>query len=509
MTAWVDGPVWSERGLDQRAGRYPLQVEGPVLRAVELLVPGVSTVTRYARHYALYAALAAHAQQHDLDAAACQRLLRRSEVILAAASFVDDESGGWPGPAHGIDRVRLSLDDELDVAGAAEVGASDRTYSPRPWGFWAQYGGPSVVLGTVAVEDGTLRPGRHTCPAEVMELFAPLFAAASHDRLSHAQLEALQPAGLQSEDVPEVSWLRDLFTATRGGLHEADEWQADDRRRRAALRMIGQTTVLYGAETELSWEEAVQSAVVFGDQIKTDPVLAGIREMSGWRGVLLRNYSVGAWRRLWAGLVKTIGEDGEDSDRSQEELRAWLADQMPSGTVQAFVDDLPSSTAGGHPAPAERIVLTEGDASDPLTNVRLLLLGGQRAGELDGEVRTAFLGTQHDILNPMWVALRSRDFRDRPLCELAAQLVDDMLAQSRRVALAKMRPDGAGRLKVFSRVHQRNGRYYKTSNEGDASLGTRIEQLAGFAVQLGLIDLYEDGSATVTPDGSTLLAVGA
>ena len=76
------------------------------------------------------------------------------------------------------------------------------------------------------------------------------------------------------------------------------------------MRILGRTTVLYGADTSLTWTEAVESAVVFSDALETDPVLAGIKEAAAWRGALLRNYSVSAWRRLWAALVHSIGAGG-------------------------------------------------------------------------------------------------------------------------------------------------------------------------------------------------------
>ena len=45
-------------------------------------------------------------------------------------------------------------------------------------------------------------------------------------------------------------------------------------------------------------------------------------------------------------------------------------------------DELPPTMTGRHPAPAERIVLADGDAEDPLTNIQVLLLGARRANEL-------------------------------------------------------------------------------------------------------------------------------
>lgn len=82
----IDGPSWSEPGLTARSGRYPLAVEAPVMAAVDKLVPGVSTVTRYARYYSLYWAVAAHAEATGLDREGCRRLVRRAEVGMAVIS---------------------------------------------------------------------------------------------------------------------------------------------------------------------------------------------------------------------------------------------------------------------------------------------------------------------------------------------------------------------------------------------------------------------------------------
>ena len=76
------------------------------------------------------------------------------------------------------------------------------------------------------------------------------------------------------------------------------------------MRMLGRATVLYGTDTSLTWTEMVESAVVFSDAPQNDPVLADIGEAAAWRGALLRNYSVSAWRRLWAALVRHDRPDG-------------------------------------------------------------------------------------------------------------------------------------------------------------------------------------------------------
>ncbi|QES18877.1 hypothetical protein DEJ46_07090 [Streptomyces venezuelae] len=492
-----------------RSGRYPLAVEGPVMRAVDRLVPGVSTVTRYIRYHSMYAAIAAHARQNASDAAACRRLVRRSEVLLAALrQHHADTDATWS--AHGIDRVRRFCAEELELARAADEEQLNQSYSPRRWGFWDQYGGPATVLGTVAVREGALRPGRHACPPGVTELFAPLLSLASRDAVS---FEALETAGQAALGIPcpaEQEWLTRVLTATgTGGVHLPEEWAPSDRTRRATLRILARAIELHGHEGA-GYQETLRTAVAFGEEMTTDPVLAAIPETAGWRGTLLRHYSVGAWRRLWAALVSGIGSEDGEADRSAEELRDWLAQQAPGGSVRGLLDDLPPlKTASGRLTPVERDLLTQGGDA-PMTNVRLLIVGALRSreGQLTDEVRAVFLGRQRrsaEFLDPTWIDGLVNDYIDRPARDLAARLVDDMLAQSRRVALAKLRTDPAtGGLKIFSRLHLRNERYFKTGDEGDSDIGTRIPQLATLAQQLGLFTV-QNGCHTVTESGRRIL----
>jgi hypothetical protein len=72
MTAVELGPAWSTQGLVPHDSRYPLKVEGAVQRAVELLLPGISTASTLVRYYAPYAAVAAHAEDCGLDGEACE-----------------------------------------------------------------------------------------------------------------------------------------------------------------------------------------------------------------------------------------------------------------------------------------------------------------------------------------------------------------------------------------------------------------------------------------------------
>jgi len=189
VTAVIDGPAWSVPGLVPHDNRYPLKVETAVQRAVSLLLPGVSTASELVRYYALYAALAAYAEDHGLGGEECRELVRRSEVVLAGASLLEADDPPGPVRVHGADGVRPWFGDALDVLGAVDMGNEKHSYSSRKSGFWGTYCGPSQVLGTVMVEDNAFRTGRHACPTSVRELFAPLFSAAGHDRLSRADLE--------------------------------------------------------------------------------------------------------------------------------------------------------------------------------------------------------------------------------------------------------------------------------------------------------------------------------
>lgn len=475
------------------------------MRAVDRLVPGVSTVTRYVRYHSMYAAIAAHAEQNALDVTACRRLVRRGEVLLAALQQHQAETHAtWS--AHGADRVRRFCTEELELARATDEEQLNQSYSPRRWGFWDQYSGPAMVLGTVAVREGALRPSRHACPAAVKELFAPLLSLASREVVSFRALETAGQAALGVPCPAEREWLTAVLTATgAGGAHVPEDWEASDRTRRATLRTLARAIDLHGHDGD-GYQETLRSAVAFGEEMTTDPVLAAIPETAGWRGTLLRHYSVGAWRRLWAALVSGIGSKDGEADRSAEELRDWLAQQSPDGDVRWMVGDLPPlKSATGQLMPVERELLAQGGDA-PMTNVRLLIVGALRSkeGHLPDDVRAVFLGRQRrsaEFLDPTWIDGLINDYIDRPVRDLAARLVDDMLAQSRRVALAKLRTDPAtGGLKIFSRLHLRNERYFKTGDEGDSDIGTRIPQLGYLAEQLGLFDVQGD-CYTVTESG--------
>ncbi|GAA4565709.1 hypothetical protein GCM10023176_14420 [Micromonospora coerulea] len=497
----VEGPDWCEPGLLARAGRYPLAVEAPVMAAVDMLVPGVSTVTRYARYYSLYWALAAHAEDVGLDRDACRRLIRRAEVGMARISQAYDESDHPLGLAHGVDALaRLGPDAGAEFSVADATGS--RSYSPRAWGFWSQYNGPSGALGTVTMDGGALRPGRHPCPLRITEMYAPLIAAAERGAGLSLPSAALGRLSLQQdEDTPDLEPLGGVLSATVGGRHDPEAWTGDDRTRRATLRILARSWQLNpDADT---WMAAFAAGVAYGSAAREDPLLAGEERTAAWRGVVLRHHSVGAWRHLWAALVNEV-RDAENASRGH--LHEWIAGQLPSGAVAHFEAGLPSVVDGhGDPVPAEDALLD--DDAGVVTDVALLLLGARRLDSLTGLTLRTFKGRRPTYLDPTWVAQLRREFAQRPVAELGRRLVDDMLAQSRRVALRKVVINSDGTISLFSRLHERNGLYFADSSEGSGNIGLRVHQLAEIAVQVGL--LTPDPEEPVTPLGRQLLEVPA
>jgi hypothetical protein len=480
----VDGPVWCEPGLLERAGRYPLAVEAPVMAGVDALVPGVSTVTRYARYYGLYWALAAHDGRHGLDRTACQQLVRRAEVGLAVISKRHDNPEGRMGLAHGVDRL-THVDGGLD----SDVWLASRTgkgsYSPRDWGFWSQYNGPSATLGTVLVDDGALRPGRQACPAPVETVFAPLIEATNIDHATPAQLESLDTLRLQHDlPPPDMAPLAELLAACRNGHHEPDDWIRNDVTRRATLRILARAWQLFpDAET---WTGAFANAVAYGDVAAQDPILAAEPRTMAWRGVVLRHHSVGAWRRLWAQLVDQVYSS--DLPVTRQDLHDWISDRLPEQSVTAFDMNLPAPVDDrGDPVSAEDEVVARFEPV--VAELGILLLGARRLDSLSGIARKTFLGQRPTYLDPRWVQRLRMEYEARPVRDLGRRLVDDMLAQARRVAMRKLRLRPDGTMAVFSRLHERNGWYLASSSEGRGNVGLRLGQLADLAVQTGLFTL--------------------
>jgi hypothetical protein len=501
--ATVEGPAWCAPGLTTRGGVYPLAVEQPVLNRVGLLVPGVTTLTTIARYFSFYWALAEVAHSRDMDAPACRGLIRNAEVALAWASALEPDAGdATQSPRmHGADTVSRLLRQGRDES-LADIGAG--SYSTRSWGYWSQYRGSSLVLKIAAAEGNSIRRGARACPAPIKQMYEPLLQMCADRAPSAADVSGFASLANLNQASPDVEPLRELLSATVLGVHDRGDWLPPDVMRRSTLRILGRSA--QACSTSKGWRYTLADGVAYGDRIDNDPVFVEERRQAEtWRGMLLRHHSVGAWRALWSALVSQVLSAADPVSR--EELHDWIRGQVGSGTVSAFADGLPPVQLGGHPAPAEEHVNEHYSGVEK--SIGVLLLGAFRLENLGDEVLSAFLGgsTQRRVyLDPHWVQGQYTEYRSRSLGDFACALVDDMLAQSHRVALRKMRIENNVQMILPTKLHEREGRWFAESSESPANIGVRLYQVGQICTQLGMFTETE-GAPAVTAAGRDLLGL--
>lgn len=468
----VSGPVWNTHGRETSGGRFPLQVEQAVANPVTRLVPGVTTVTVHARYYTLHGLVAYQANEDSLTLPDAQNLLRRCEVVMGAASLVDEApEARLYGKPHGFAAMhQVSAGGDLDVD---EVSRRD-AYSTSAWGFRGPYLGAERILGIIA-RGSTWKPGKRYDQNAVRAALESLFELAAQHTVTAAQLRQVAPqiSIYRCAHATDGLWL--------GGLL-CDAETAQDRRRRTTLQLIARVIDTHAAE---SLNESIIQAVAFGNFIATDPVVSGSDESAMWRGVLLRNFSVGAWRRLWAWLVDQVYDGVALTDSALEDR---FAEELPTATVDEMLAALPSlADAEGNPVPAEQMIRTE-----PVTKVhrelQILACGALRSEELQGITRTVFTRATGDDLDPVWMRERLRHSGPQSVRDFGRELVRDVLAKSRRVSLSKAEVRNDGTLWIPSRLHQRGEELVATAREGRGDVGTRLPQLASIAAACGIFD---------------------
>jgi hypothetical protein len=486
-----------------RGGVYPLAVEQPVLNRVGLLVPGVTTLTTIARYVSFYWALAEVAHSREMDVQACRGLVRNAEVALAWASALDPDAGDATQSSrmHGADTVSRLLQQGRDQH-LADIGAG--SYSTRSWGYWSQYRGSSLVLKIAAAEGNAIRRGARACPAPIKQMYEPLLQLCADRPPSAADVSGFFALANLNQDLPDTEPLRELMSATVLGVHDRNEWLPPDVMRRSTLRILGRSAQV--CSTSKGWRFALADGVAYGDRIDNDLVFVEEhRQAEAWRGMLLRHHSVGAWRALWSALVSQVLRASDPVSRG--ELHEWIRGQVGVGTVSAFADGLPPVQLDGHPAPAEEHVNEHYSGVEQ--SIGVLLLGAFRLEHLGDEVLSAFLGgsaQRRVYLDPHWVHGQYTEYRSRSLGDVACALVDDMLAQSHRVALRKMRIENNGQMILPTKLHEREGRWFAESAESSANIGVRLYQVGQICTQLGMFT-ETDGAPAVTAAGRDLLGL--
>jgi hypothetical protein len=493
----VAAAMWSESGSATYPGRFPLSVERHVLNMADRLVPGITTVTLNARYYPLHGLVAAEAGKRGLDMPAARDLLRRAEVAIAAVSArhlqVDAAAHDALARPHGYDIIAPRVHEgSIDIAALAAPGV----YARPAWGLWSAYRGPEAILQVMRADE--FAPGSQFDQAAVDKGLEDLLAVADLGELDADLLDDCAHLCIcQSAHSPDGAWLARLLA--QPGLPDEPMTRAWTRRQtiRVLARSIERAEVRQ-ASTDLS------RFLAYDDAVLRDPVLGGTMVSALWRGLVLRNHSVGAWRDLWAWLAEQI--DGLTP-------RAALGDRFAATldgtqTVGGFVRDLPATRSpDGTPAPAE---LDPGlDESEwPVWCLSLLLLGARRSGELAGHELTGFQGDDpEDVfeeLSPAWLAGQADAWRDRPVRDFARWLADVMVNRSQRLALRRATRDAStGVLKIPSRVYLRDGFFFRDGAEEGGAASLRVDQVAGVLAGAGLLT-RSGGIWAIGPRGDLL-----
>jgi hypothetical protein len=483
----ITGPAWSAPGLDIAGGRYPLAVERHVMRMVDLLVPGVTAVTPHARYYTLHGLIAAEAASRDLTDPEARDLLRRAEVALAVISAGHAHSQRGLPRAHGADALAGQIEaGSVEVASASQPGPGG--YVRNTWGFWPPYLGSELRLGIIAAGTGpTPGPEIDDDVAAVLRAgFDGLLDLAARPTLSptlaadHAHLCVCAGGGR-----PDGQWLARLLCGTPDTPPRTPAGT-----RRATIRLLARTITTHPIRHVTA---DVGPALAFGPYASTDPVAAAIAVTDAWRGVALRNYAVGAWRRLWSWLVENVA-----GQITAAELADTFAEQLPDVTVARFRAELPDTMGPDRdPLPAEA-ELRRSDRPLPERELAVLATNARRIDELTGHVRDAFLGDHRGVdLAPEWVARRLDANNAVALPDFARDLTFDLLARAHRVALTKARRRPDGTLWLPARLHQRGDTLFKTSEEGRGDVGLRLDQLTTVLAGAGTLTLTDaaDGAS--------------
>lgn len=496
----VEGPAWSRPGLDVVSARYPLRVETHVLRLVARLLPGVITTTPHARAFALHGLVWSEAARRGLDFDGACELLRRCEVAVAGVTLRHEHQVELGAP-HGGDVVQKALEDEGTLA-VAELSATGR-YSQSKSGFGGVYAGSEIALGIIDAGRPPT-PGPRLDEGRVQAALAGVFGLAEQDEVSVAELEAAGELCIcMAPSAPDGPWLQQLFL--QPGLEieagsEADRFRVGDAARRATAQLLA-AVVAPGVDGSLVAQ--FRRAVGTGEFVHTDPVAAALSITPAWRGAVLRNYSVGAWRRAWSWLVEELGEP-----MTAVQLGERFADALPDIAVGDVMAELPPTMHDGVLAPVEEELRAGQPRPDPWTELRLLAVGVRRLQDLDGESAglVAFAGhPADDDLGPRWVARQLGANARVPLRRFAASLVDRLVRRSQRVAYSKMTLQANGRPKLPTRLRDRDGLLVRGSTEGWADVSFRVDTFASVLLGLGAISRI-DSRWSLTPTGVDLLA---
>jgi hypothetical protein len=213
-----------------------------------------------------------------------------------------------------------------------------------------------------------------------------------------------------------------------------------------------------------------------------------------WRGALLRNASVTAWRRLWWWITEQL----RVRPRSAAELGQALADALvaavgsDSPAREALLSSLPARSGGGRLQDAESAILYPGglESTEPFDYLRCLALGALRLDDLEGPAKTAFCESAE--LGPMWVRRWLDGLDDQPLSVVGPSLASFLLRQAEEISRRRARWEPGPRLRLPTRLRQVGEVLDLAGEEGSVAPGLRLGRLAQILGELDLLSASAD-----------------
>lgn len=488
--AVVNGPAWAEPGAAGLSVLNPLRVENPMFNLVDRFLPGVISTTPHARYLGLHGMVRAEAWAKGLDLEGSYDLLRRCEAVVAGITMYHDHHVALP-EGHGQSRLAVLRDADggIDVSAVAAKGA----YSDAVAGFYGTYRGPEQVLGVVA-PGPEQEPGDRYNDAAVRSGLGELLELAGQAHLSAEELEAaghLCPCAAAGE---EAAWLRSIVCGTAGG----DAYAVADEARRDTARIVARILQEEGQVKDL--QRSLRLRIGFGPPLD-EGLLAGIDLAEGWRGAILRNYSIEAWRNIWWWLVRELREP-----QAAAAVGVAFAAQLPEDwTVADLTSGLAATVTGDNLIAVEDELRRDQPRPHPQTELRMLALGAQRLHDTDGRTRKVMAGDGEDDLGPTWVADELSRNASRPLRGWAAELAERLLWRSHRIALSKLDMSDPLNPRLPAQVIERDGLWSQQAAAGSGPVGLRLPSFTSMLAGCGVLGA-KDGTTWLTDEGAVFVA---
>lgn len=491
MSVAVAGPRWSSDSLvPEERGQYPLGVEGAIAFHARHLVPFTTTVTAHPRYYALHARAAAVPSN---DGVAANELVRRLEVLLGAASMLheqSDPSSHDPGKnlsaPHGYRAIGAAL-----AAATLDLPALAGSYGGNSAGYSGAYRGVEQAFGL----SGPPEKARAPLQSPALSALDPLVALATKDLVEVSELDdpALCLCALRSS--ADGSGLRaSFFDATDMSV------PGDVRAARQASRLTARLCLLAleGRPISARVTRALADLCCYGDVTGNLPDTSAdaLAIAARWRGALLRNESVTAWRRMWWWVTVTL----YDSASTAEVLTAAFADELVAAAggqdlliSQAVWDELPAGTGQDGLLPAEHELRDTADSvylERPLLWLRMLALGVRRLDELD-EAALVHFTVGRDDWGPVEVREYLSSLEGKRLSEVATDLVPRLLRRAQLVARRRQQWTRHG-LRMPTRLRPVGDMLYVTGPEGTGEAALRQFRLVQMMNALGVIGVKNE-----------------